>query len=384
MDKKLVWKMVQGQIGYEFKNQDLLKQAFTRRSYTAENGGENNEVLEFIGDKALDFCVTKLLIQKYGYFANGDPADATMYSFWELENKRRQRGHCKPAVNSFHCDRSEDELSRMKSRMVSKKPLARRMDELGFSEFLIMGKGDIQNNVNEEDSVKEDLFEAIIGAVVLDSGWDQKIIQSVVEAMLVPEDFWGDDTDINYVRLIQEWEQKKNGCIPWFKYKESSYTGSWYMKEENTIYQSFPLEYNYTRLKYHCYVKLLDSLPAFCGFGASIREARMAACKLAHEYLERKDLLWSIRDEIENPNHDDAINQLEILARRGYFSIPTYDFEETHDHDGNPIWKCECHIEEADCFFDKFSSSKKDAKKGAAYAMLLYVLELEDDEGEED
>ena len=46
MEKELVWKMVQGQIGYDFKNLDLLQQAFTRRSYTAENGGESNEVLE--------------------------------------------------------------------------------------------------------------------------------------------------------------------------------------------------------------------------------------------------------------------------------------------------------------------------------------------------
>ena len=66
MEKELVWKMVQGQIEYDFKNLDLLQQAFTRRSYTAENGGENNEVLEFIGDKALDFVIVKLLIQKYG------------------------------------------------------------------------------------------------------------------------------------------------------------------------------------------------------------------------------------------------------------------------------------------------------------------------------
>ena len=40
MEQELVWKMVQGQIGYEFKNLDLLKQAFTRRSYSEENGGE--------------------------------------------------------------------------------------------------------------------------------------------------------------------------------------------------------------------------------------------------------------------------------------------------------------------------------------------------------
>ena len=41
MEKELVWKMVQGQIGYDFKNRDLLQQAFTRRSYTAENRKDN-------------------------------------------------------------------------------------------------------------------------------------------------------------------------------------------------------------------------------------------------------------------------------------------------------------------------------------------------------
>ena len=107
MKKELVWKMVQGQIGYDFKNLDLLQQAFTRRSYTAENGGENNEVLEFIGDKALDFMVVKLLIQKYGYLANGDPIDGTKISVWEQEFKRNQESYEAPAVNSFGCDYDE-------------------------------------------------------------------------------------------------------------------------------------------------------------------------------------------------------------------------------------------------------------------------------------
>ena len=104
----------------------------------------------------------------------------------------------------------------------------------------------------------------------------------------------------------------------------------------------------------------------------------MAACKLAYKYLEKHDMVFTIRDEIEDPNRDMAINQLETLARRGYFSLPTYEFEETHDDNGNPLWKCECHIEEEEYYFDEVSSSKKDAKKGAAYSMLLYVLGLEE------
>ena len=227
--------------------------------------------------------------------------------------------------------------------------------------------------------IKEDLFEAIIGAVAIDSGWNLKDLQKVVEVMLVPEDFLINDTDTNYVRLIQEWEMNENGCIPWYKYKEASCSSTWYLKEGNTIYQSFPLDYNYSKLKYYCYLKLLDSLPVFCGFGVSIREARMAACKLAYEYLERNDMLPSIRDEIENPNRDDAINQLETLARRGYFSIPTYEFKETYDNNGNPIWNCECRIAEEDYYFDGTSSSKKEAKKDSAFRMLFYVLGMEDE-----
>ena len=49
--------MIRGQIGYKFKNLDLLKQAFTRRTYTEEHGKKNNEAPEFIGDKTLDFEV---------------------------------------------------------------------------------------------------------------------------------------------------------------------------------------------------------------------------------------------------------------------------------------------------------------------------------------
>ncbi len=62
--------------------------------------------------------------------------------------------------------------------------VAKRIEELGFAALLLMSKSDIKNKVIDEMSVKEDVFEAIIGAVVLDSGWDFSTVQSVVEAML--------------------------------------------------------------------------------------------------------------------------------------------------------------------------------------------------------
>ncbi|MDE6020083.1 MAG: hypothetical protein K2H01_03660, partial [Ruminococcus sp.] len=320
-----------------------------RRSYTEENGGENNEVLEFIGDKALDFAVVRLLAQKYG----------------QINEK-----------NEFICNYDEGKLTRLKSKMVEKKTLARRMDELGFAKYLIMGKSDIQNNVNNEPSVKEDLFEAIIGAVAIDSNWNLKEIQSVVEVMLEPDTFLQDKTETNYVRLIQEWETQ-HGIIPWYKYKEATYSSTWYLPFDG-ISQVLPVGYDHSKVHFHCMLKLLDTLPVFRGFGASKSEARMAVCKLAYEHLQKNNMLFSIRDEIGNPNKADAINQLEILARRGYFSIPTYDFEQKYDSNGNPVWNCECHIEEYDTYWCAESSSKKDAKKTAAFGMLKFVLNEEE------
>lgn len=72
-----------------------------------------------------------------------------------------------------------------------------------------MSKGDLKNNIDKNTSVKEDLFEAIIGAVTLDTLWDFDKIQDVVGVMLRPELILDADvTDDNYIKLIQDWESK--------------------------------------------------------------------------------------------------------------------------------------------------------------------------------
>lgn len=58
------------------------------------------------------------------------------------------------------------------------------MDKLGFHKFLIMGNGDIKENKQEEKKVKEDLFEAIIGAVAIDCNWNMDTITDAVKAMI--------------------------------------------------------------------------------------------------------------------------------------------------------------------------------------------------------
>lgn len=346
---------IQGKFGYDFRNTDLLIQAFTRKSYSEENGGENNEILEFIGDKSLDLIVVKLLTEKYGQIEICTEWDEDFEMFTSIKN--------------------EGELTELKRKLVEKRNLAERMLDLGFSQYLIMSKGDLKNEVQYSYSAMEDLFEAIIGAVTLDSNWNLKEIQNVVEYMLGFDEIIGED---NYVSLLQEWSLNKYNELPDVvcgkldKY-ESPIPG---IHRVNEIFAKW--EHTGTIMiadVKKCTIRLEEIDRIFIGYGYSNSEARKCASKVAYEYLEKNDLLLSIRDEIDNPNKNDAINQLEILARRGYFSIPEYEFEQTYDNDGNPVWNCKCYIDEIEYYFESESSSKKDAKKSAAFEMLNYVLE---------
>ena len=349
---------IQNHIDYRFQNTDLLEQAFIRRSYSEENGGGDNELLEFIGDKALDLVVVKFLSDKYGYFAHDD--EEGTFADWP---------------NHYMNEYDEGKLTEFKARLVQKATLAGRIDYLGFADLLVMNKSDKKAQVYNRASVKEDLFEAIIGAVVLDSNWNMDIVEHVVEIMLEPEAELDNDDDgpYNFIGELQDWALSKEGELP--LYHIEPYSSAWMYMGGYITGNSRPL--NAPTPKYQCKIKLPGVDKVFLDFGDSQREARMMAAKAALDFIEKNGLQFTIRDEIEDPNYDDSINQLETLARRGYFSIPQYEFEETHDDDGNPVWDCECSIEEIEEVMCGESSSKKDAKKQAAFEMLQYVLEEE-------
>ncbi len=347
---------IQDQIGYQFKNPALLTQAFTRRSYSAENGGQDNEVLEFIGDKVLDFVVVKLLAESNGHFEESRPDPMR----W---GKTVETG-------PFISDMDEGKLTELKRQLVQKKTLAEAIDNLGLESFLRMGKGDVENEVQNAASVKEDLFEAILGAIALDSGWDLAALQDSVSIMLKPDEVLQSD-EVNYVSEIQEWSLRHTGTIPFHHFEPWSMQASWYFpKDPRCIYGETPEDTHFA-----CELQFPDVEHHFVGYGKSKNLARIAASRLAYEHLEKNDLLQTIRDEIDNPNKDDSISQLEILSRRGYFPLPEYDFQEDHDSDGNPIWSCKCTIAGVHHVTSAKSSSKKDVKKQVAFEMLQYVLE---------
>ncbi len=356
-------KEIENVIGYEFDNKDLLQQAFVRKSYSEENGGENNEVLEFIGDKALDLAVVKILMDRYGWYAE----DNEGYDSNEDENE-------------FITDYTEGEFTNLKKKLVEKKMLAHRIDILGLNQYLIMGNGDINKNAQDEPSVKEDLFEAIIGAVALDCGWDLEKIESVVDLMLEPDYYLDNDfeEDENYVDLIQQWTQKKYKIIPKYRYNDyNSYQLERLIKNFSFVDKRPRIESGIGNIICELFI---DEGEAFVGYANSKSEARKEAAKIAYEYLEENNLLFTIKDEIEEPCEKLAVNQLQELAQKGYYEMPEYEFEEDYDEDGRPIWKCYCSVyyKENICCW-KQDYSKPGAKRLVAWYVLKKILEIEED-----
>lgn len=353
MDNKIL-EMIQGQIGYRFKNTDLLQQAFVRRSYSKENGGEDNEVLEFIGDKALDFIIVKKLAEKYGSFAK-EYEDYDLHEDW----------------NEFISKHSEGKLTEIKKKLVCREMLASRIRVFGFQYELIMGKSDSNQNVHERDSVQEDLFEAIIGAVTLDSNWNIDALTTVVDLMLEPDYYLenGFDEEENYVVLLQQWYQKTHRKIPVYVFRTEPW-GLWSTLNDTKKYLG----------EYQCELGLYPLDRGFWAKGKTKAEARMAVAKKAYEYLEKKELLYDWIDEIGEPEFDRAINQLQELYQKGYIGEPKYEFSEFYDKNGNPVWTGTCSVEGHEKVWHIRDSSKKQSKKGVAYAMLCDILDWEDDD----
>lgn len=120
---------LQRTLGYDFGDQRLLELALTHRSA----GGQNNERLEFLGDSILNHIVAEALYHQFPRAREGD-------------------------------------LSRMRSSLVNGDTLAQVARELRLGEHLSLGSGERKSGGYRRDSILADAFEAVIGAVLLDSG----------------------------------------------------------------------------------------------------------------------------------------------------------------------------------------------------------------------
>ena len=157
-------------IGYKFKNKDLLKLALTHSSYANETKGHTqyNERLEFLGDAVLQLVTSEKLY---------------------IENP----------------DMPEGKMSKKRASLVCEEALAVYSKQIEMGSFLLLGKGEESTGGRERPSILADAFEAVIGAIFLDGG-----IESAKPFILR----FLNDTDLHlqdFKTVLQEIIQKNPG-----------------------------------------------------------------------------------------------------------------------------------------------------------------------------
>jgi len=148
-------KELEERVGYRFSQIEWLHQAMTHKSYAYETNSLekiNNEVLEFLGDAVLNLAVGHLLYQRF------------------------------PGVQ-------EGTLSMLRSYLVKKSSLASLSEGLRLERYLLLGKSRKMDEEKGRTSLLANTYEALIGAIFLDSNFDQvsEIIRQHFEPYLPTE-----------------------------------------------------------------------------------------------------------------------------------------------------------------------------------------------------
>ena len=257
-------------------------------------------------------------------------------------------------------------MTEIKKQLVQTKFLSKAVEKLELEKYLLMGKGDIKNNVQNEPHVKEDLLEAIIGAVAIDSSWNMDAVEKVIDTILNLDYYIqnGVDDGIDYISYVQNWHQKEYGKEPEYNFSSNG---------ENGIFVC--------DLLFHRYID-----GCFEGIGYSKKEAMRVTAKRAYEYLQEKiQKTQNIFEIIDNFNFETAINKLQMLQDKKIISGLDYIFRSerpTEESNGNPIWFCQCKVNESLEFVEYGHETKKMAKKAAAFKMLQILTGKPRDEEE--
>lgn len=153
-----------------YKNKDLINQAFVHSSYVNEHklSFGDNERLEFMGDAVLQIY--------------------SAHRLYEI----------KPELK-------EGLMSTRRSNLVSEKALAEVVRENKLNEFLLLGAGEEKTGGRDRDSIISDMFEAFIGAVYLDTGYDN--VFKLLDYLMKKHIDTIDESTFDYKTKLQEYIQ---------------------------------------------------------------------------------------------------------------------------------------------------------------------------------
>lgn len=137
-------------LGYRFTDLRLLQRALVHSSYAFEQSqeGENNERLEFLGDAVLDLIIGYILSHRYPEMREG-------------------------------------QLTKLRASLVNEQHLAKMAREIELGEYLFLGKGEDASQGREKSSILSCAYEAVIGAVFEDGGYD--IVSEILARFFLPD-----------------------------------------------------------------------------------------------------------------------------------------------------------------------------------------------------
>ena len=167
-------------IGVTFNDINLLREAFTHRSYLNEHraaGMKHNERLEFLGDAVLELVMTEYLFAKYP-------------------------------------DEPEGRLTAYRSALVNTNSISDAASDWGMNDYLLLSRGEAKDTGRARQYIMANTFEAVIGAIFLDQGYDKSkefIATSLFDRLdnIVEKRLWQDAKS-----RFQEEAQERTGITP--------------------------------------------------------------------------------------------------------------------------------------------------------------------------
>ncbi len=173
----MIAKQLQKSLGYQFKDEKLITEALTHRSYSRNF---NNERLEYLGDAVLDLIVGEYL---YKLFPEAE----------------------------------EGMLSKLRAALVNEESFDKLAKRINLGKYLLLSSAEENNGGREKPSILSSAFEALIGAVYLEAGFEtaRKLALRLLEEEypeITPENLLKD-----YKTTLQEITQAHFGEVPQYK-----------------------------------------------------------------------------------------------------------------------------------------------------------------------
>ena len=170
-------------LNYYFNDRNLLKNALLHKSLGNERKeykNQNNERLELLGDAVLDLIVAEYLYKNY-----------------------------KSA--------SEGTIAKLKAMIVSGPILAKISRQIGVGKFLMLSRGEVMSGGRNRESILADSFEAILGAVYIDSNLDEARVFALSHIKQYIDHIEENEDILDFKSILQEYVQKEFRTVPTYE-----------------------------------------------------------------------------------------------------------------------------------------------------------------------